>query len=159
MSLASDKRQSGAGHSNNSWRDVKTKSGKETRGWGGGGGDSRKMEKLDFTPLKEKNVFLRECGLCAASSSSSSFSSPPPRLTWGDTLGGAGVVVVLRGCEGCGGESKKKKKAGSWKWPSHVGNNSALRSERTHKRPHYLGAAPLGPRRRRALTLAAAAPD
>lgn len=32
-----------------------------------------------------------------------------PRLTWGDTLGGAGVVVVVRGCEGCEGESKKEK--------------------------------------------------
>lgn len=101
MSLASDKRQSGAGHSNNSWRDVKTKSGKETRG------GCEENGELDFTPLKEKNVFLRECGLWSASSSSSSFS--PPRLTWGDTLGGAGVVVVVRGCEGCGGESKKKK--------------------------------------------------
>lgn len=27
---------------------------------------------------------------------------------------------------------------GSWKWPCHMGNNSTLRSERTHKRPHYL---------------------
>lgn len=50
------------------------------------------------------------CGQLPLSSSSSSFSPPPPRLTWGDTLGGAGVVVVVRGCEGCGGESKKKKK-------------------------------------------------
>lgn len=76
-------------------------------------------------------------------------------------MGGAGVVVVVvvRGIEGVGERVRKKKKrpeAGNGR--GHVGNNSALRSERTHKRPHYLGAAPLGPRRRRALALAAAAP-
>lgn len=54
------------------------------------------------------------------------------------------------------GVEERVKKGGSWKWPSHVGNKSALRSERTHKRPHYLGAAPLGPRRHRALTFVAA---
>lgn len=31
-----------------------------------------------------------------------------------------------------------ESKGGSWKWPCHMGNNSTLRSERTHKRPHYL---------------------
>lgn len=33
-----------------------------------------------------------------------------------------------------GGEST----GGSWKWLCHMGNYSTLRSERTHKRPHYL---------------------
>lgn len=75
----------------------------------GRGGGCEENGELDFTPLKEKNVFLRECGLCAASSSSSSFSFFP-RWTWGDTLGGAGVVAVMRGCEGCVGERVKKKK-------------------------------------------------
>lgn len=60
--------------------------------------------------------------------------------------GEAGWGWTLRG----GGEEGRLEKAGSWKWPNHVGNNSALRSERTHKRPHYLGAAPLGQRRLRA---------
>lgn len=90
MSLASDKRQSGAGHSNNSWRDVKTKSGKET--WGG----CEENGELDFTALKEKNVFLRECGLCAASSSSSFFSFFPPL----DVGGHIGRCRSGGGCEG-----------------------------------------------------------
>lgn len=31
-----------------------------------------------------------------------------------------------------------ESEGGSWKWPCHMGNYSTLRSERTHKRPHYL---------------------
>lgn len=33
---------------------------------------------------------------------------------------------------------RSESQSGSWKWPCHMGNYSTLRSERTHKRPHYL---------------------
>lgn len=40
-----------------------------------------------------------------------------------------------------------ESKCGSWKWLGHMGNNSTLWSERTHKRPHYLSSTVVQPAR------------
>lgn len=83
--------------------------GRKNKKWQRNLGGVRGKWRIRFYTIKRKKCFSTRVWSVCSSSSSSSFSFFS-RWTWGDTLGGAGVVAVMRGCEGCVGERVKKKK-------------------------------------------------